>query len=201
MGLSQLSHIRHELELIPEKKTCKGCGQTRELLGQDETKVLEFVPAKPEVHVYVRPNFACRHCKDRVVSPLPPQRPIDLGIAGPGLIAPIVVSKYGEHLPLYRQEHFFARGVLHILRSTQCGWIRATSELLRPLYDRLKKLMLQSPVMWPDDTPVKVLTGDEEGRFWTYIAEEQPYTVYDFTDTRSRDGPARALEVRGHWLL
>ena len=100
-------------------------------------------------------------------------------------------------LPNYRQEDFFARCGLHIPRSTQSDWIRAASGLLRPLYDRLNELVLQSPVMWTDDTPVKVLTGDDEGsrtaRFRTYIAEEQPYTVYDFTETRNRDGPARFL--------
>ena len=197
LDLSQLPHFRHELELIAEEQTCDGCGRARERIGHDETKVLQFVPAKLEVHAYVRPKFACRYCKDRVVSPPPPQRPIERGIAGPGLIAQIVVSKYGDHLPLYRQEDFFARCGLHIPRSTQCDWIRASAELLRPLYEHLKQLVLQSPVLWTDDTTVTVLTGDEQGsrtaRFWTYIAEEHPYTVYDFTDTRSRDGPANFL--------
>ncbi len=197
MDLSQLPHFRHELELIAEERTCDSCGRAREQIGHDETKVLQFVPAQLEVHVYSRPKFACRYCKDRVVSPPPPQRPIARGIAGPGLIAQIVVSKYGDHQPLYRQEDFFARCGLHIPRSTQCDWIRASAELLRPLYEHLKQLVLQSPVLWTDDTTVTVLTGDEQGsrtaRFWTYIAEKHPYTVYDFTDTRSRDGPANFL--------
>jgi transposase len=197
LDLSKLPHYRHELSLIPEEKTCESCGRARDQIGHDETRILEFVPAKLEVHVYVRPKFACRYCKDRVVSPPPPARPIARGIAGPGLIAQIVVSKFGDHLPLYRQEDYFARCGLHIPRSTQCDWVRAAAELLRPLYEHLKQLVLQSPVLWTDDTTVTVLTGDEQGsrtaRFWTYIAEEHPYTVYDFTDTRSRDGPANFL--------
>ena len=197
LDLAHLPHIRHELQLLPQEKTCDGCGREREQIGHDETKVLQFVPAKLEVHVYARPKFACRYCKDRVVSPPPPERPIQRGIAGPGLIAQIVVSKYGDHLPLYRQEDLFARCGLHIPRSTQCDWVRAAADLLRPLYQRMKQLVLKSRVMWTDDTTVKVLTGDEDGsrtgRFWTYLAEEHPYTVYDFTDTRSRDGPAKFL--------
>ena len=155
------------------------------------------MPAKLEVHVHVRPKYACRYCKDGVVSPPPPERPIARGIAGPGLIAQIVVSKFGDHLPLYRQEDFFARHGLHIARSTQCDWVQAAAELLRPLHDRQKELVLKSPVLWTDDIPITVLTGDEEGsrqgRLWTYIGEEYPYSVYDFTENRARDGPAQFL--------
>ena len=153
--------------------------------------------AKLEVHVHVRPKYACRYCKDGVASPPPPVRPIARGIAGPGLIAQIVVAKFGDHLPLYRQEDFFTRHGLHIPRSTLCDWVQAAAELLRPLYERQKELVLQSPVLWTDDTPVTVLVGGQEGsrqgRFWTYIAEEHPYSVYDFTESRARDGPAKFL--------
>ena len=146
---------------------------------------------------HVRPKYACRYCQDGVASPPPPARPIARGIAGPGLIAQIVVAKFGDHLPLYRQEDFFTRHGLHIPRSTQCDWVQAAAELLRPLYERQKELVLQSPVLWTDDTPVTVLTGGQEGsrqgRFWAYIAEEYPYSVYDFTESRARDGPANFL--------
>jgi transposase len=158
---------------------------------------LEYVPAKLEVHVHVRPKYACRYCQDGVTSPPPPLRPITRGIAGPGLIAQIVVGKFGDHLPLYRQEDFFTRHGLHIPRSTLCDWVRAAAELLKPLYQRQKELVLQSPVLWTDDTPVTLLSSGKEGsrtgRFWTYIAEEHPYSVYDFTESRVRDGPASFL--------
>ena len=203
LDLDKLPHFRHEQDLSEADKQCSGCGRAKDCIGQDESKVLEYVPAKLEVHVYVRPKYACRYCKDGVMSPPPPVRPITRGIAGPGLIAQIIVGKFGDHLPLYRQEDFFTRHGLHIPRSTLCDWVQAAAELLRPLYQRQKELVLKSPVLWTDDTPVTVLTGGKEGsrqgRFWTYIANEHPYSVYDFTESRARDGPARFLaEFQGY---
>lgn len=197
IDLDKLPHYRHELDLLAAEKICDCCGRSKDCIGTDETKILEYVPAKLEVHVHVRPKYACRYCKDGVVSPPPPQRPIVRGIAGPGLIAQIVVSKFGDHLPLYRQEDFFTRHGLHIARSTQCDWVRAAAELLHPLYERQTELVLQSPVLWTDDTPVTVLQsgqkGSRTGRFWTYIGEQHPYSVYDFTESRARDGPGEFL--------
>jgi transposase len=197
LDLSKLPHYRHEHDVSEAEKQCSGCGRPKDRIGQDESKVLEYVPAKLEVHIHVRPKYACRWCQDSVASPPPPKRPIDRGIAGPGLVAQILVAKFGDHLPLYRQEDFFTRHGLHIPRSTLCDWVQAAAELLRPLYERQKELVLQSPVLWTDDTPVTVLTGGEkgsrQGRFWAYIAEKYPYTVYDFTESRARDGPASFL--------
>ncbi len=79
------------------------------------------------------------------------------------MIAQIVIAKFGDHLPLYRQEDFFMRHGLHIARSTQCDWVQAAAELLRPLYQRQKELLLQSPVLWTDDTPVTLLGGGQKG--------------------------------------
>jgi transposase len=197
LDFDKLPHFRHEHDLSEVDKQCSGCGRAKDRIGQDESRILEYVPAKLEVHVYVRPKYACRYCKDGVSSPPPPVRPIARGIAGPGLIAQIIVGKFGDHLPLYRQEDFFTRHGLHIPRSTLCDWVQAAAELLRPLYQRQKELVLQSPVLWTDDTPVTVLTsgkeGSRQGRFWTYIGEQHPYSVYDFTESRARDGPAKFL--------
>lgn len=197
LDLDKLPHYRHELDVQPAEKICASCGRAKDRIGQDESRMLEYVPAKLEVHVHVRPKYACRWCQDSVVSPPPPSRPIARSLAGPGLIAQIVVAKFGDHLPLYRQEDFFTRHGLHIPRSTLCDWVQAAAELLRPLYERQKELVLQSPVLWTDDTPVIVLTGGKkgsrQGRFWTYIAAEHPYSVYDFTESRARDGPAKFL--------
>jgi transposase len=198
LDLDKLPHFRHEQDLSEADKQCSGCGRAKDRIGQDESRILEYVPAKLEVHVYVRPKYACRYCKDGVACPPPPERPIARGIAGPGLIAQIVVAKFGDHLPLYRQEDFFARHGLHIARSTQCDWVQAAAELLRPLYERQKELLLQSSVLWTDDTPVTLLGGGQEGsrqgRFWAYISEEYPYSVYDCTESRARDGPANFLQ-------
>jgi transposase len=198
LDLSHLPHHRHELDLSPEEKTCSCCDREMDRIGEDITKILEHVPSKLEVHQHVRPKYACRYCKKGVSSPPPPQRPIARSIAGPGLIAQIVVSKYGDHLPLYRQEDIFVRHGLHIARSTLCDWVRAAANLLQPLYELQCKLVLQSSVLWTDDTPVKVLSGGPEGcrqgRFWTYVGDrEHPYSVYDFTMSRSRDGPQNFL--------
>lgn len=197
LDLDKLPHYRHELDVPPVEKTCGCCGRTKDCIGKDETKILDYVPPKLEVHVHVRPKYACRWCQNGVVSPPPPERPIARGIAGPGLIAQIVVGKFSDHLPLYRQEDFFVRHGLHIARSTQCDWVKAAAELLRPLYNRQKELVLKSPVLWTDDIPIIVLVGGKDGsrqgRFWTYIGEEYPYSVYDFTESRARDGPAQFL--------
>ena len=204
LDLSRLPHHRHETDLSPEEKVCGCCGRSKDRIGEDITPVLEHVPAKLEVHEHVRPKYACRYCKDGVSSPPPPQRPIARGIAGPGLIAQVVVSKFGDHLPLYRQEDIFVRHGLHIARSTLCDWVSAAAQLLEPLYRLQRTRVIQSSVMWTDDTTVKVLVGGEEGsrlgRFWTYVGDqENPYSVYDFTMSRSRDGPQQFLqEFRGY---
>ena len=104
-----MPHYRHELDVSPSEKVCNCCGRTKDCIGQDETKTLDYVLSKVWVHVHVRPKYACRCCKNVVVSPPPPERPIARGIARPGLIDQIVVSKFGDHAPLYRPDNFLAR--------------------------------------------------------------------------------------------
>src|ERR1700685_1949061 len=204
LDLSRLPHHRQEHDLSDAEKVCGCCRRPKDRIGEELTTILEYVPSKLEVHEHVRPKYACRYCKDGVSSPSPPERPIARGIAGPGLIAQIVVSKFGDHLPLYRQEDIFARHGLHLSRSTLCDWVSAAADLLRPLYQLQRRLMLQSAVLWTDDTPVTVLVGGEEGsrqsRFWTYVGDdEHPYSVYDFTMSRGRDGPQSFLQnFRGY---
>ncbi|HEV3302499.1 MAG TPA: IS66 family transposase [Planctomycetaceae bacterium] len=204
LDLSSLPHHRHEQDLPDAEKICSCCRRAKDRIGEEVTRILEYVPSKLEVHEHVRPKYACRYCKDGVSSPPPPERPIARGIAGPGLIAQIVVSKFGDHLPLYRQEDIFTRHGLHLSRSTLCDWVSAAADLFRPLYELQRRLMLQSAVLWTDDTPVTVLVGGEEGsrqgRFWTYVGDdEHPYSVYDFTMSRGRDGPQRFLrDFRGY---
>lgn len=192
----KLPQIRHEHDLSPEEKICSCCGRQMDRIGEDVTRELELQPAKLEAHIHVRPKYACRCCKEGVhAAPLPP-RPIPGGIAGPGLIAEVIVSKFGDHLPLYRLEDILVRSGVYIARSTLCDWVKFAAELFTPLYELQRKLVLQSTVMWTDDTPVTViggLQGSFQGHFWTYIGHERPYSVYDFTKSRSRDGPARFL--------
>ena len=199
LDLSRLPHHRHESELSAAEKICDCCGRHKDRIGEDVTTVVEHVPARLEVHEYVRGKYACRYCKDGVSSPPPPPRPIARGIAGPGLVAEIIVSKFSDHLPLYRLEDIFVRCGVHFARSTLCDWVAAAADLLQPLYDLQRRLVVQSPVLWTDDTPVTVLMGGKEGsrqgRFWTYIGDEYPYSVYDFSMSRCRDGPQSFLQT------
>ena len=200
----KLPQIRHEHDLEPEEKNCSCCGRPMDRIGEDVTRELEFEPAKLEAHIHVRPKYACRCCKDGVAAaPLPP-RPIPGGIAGPGLISQVIVSKFGDHLPLYRLEDILTRHGAYLPRSTLCGWVKAAAYLFQPLYDLQLQRVLQSAVMWTDDTHVTVLGGREgsfQGYFWTYIGDQQyPYSVYDFTTSRSRDGPASFLERYSGYL-
>lgn len=200
----KLRQIHHEYDLTDEEKVCTCCGRTMDRIGEDVTRELEYEPAKLEAHIHTRPKYACRYCKDGVSAvPLPP-RPIPGGIAGPGLITEVIVGKFGDHLPLHRLEDVLARYGVYISRSTMCGWVKAAAELLWPLHDLQRELVLQSSVMWTDDTRVTVLGGEAgsfQGYFWTYIGDkEHPYSVYDFTVSHSRDGPAHFLQSYSGYL-
>jgi transposase len=192
------------LDVPEEDKRCGTCGREKAKIGEDERRVLHFRPAVLEVEVYVLAKYACPCCQSGVTSPAPPERILPRSIAGPGLISEILVSKFSDHLPLYRQEDRFTRLGLYLSRSTLCDWAGAAADLLKPLYDRMVKLVLGSDVIWTDDTPVRMLDPKAEGgsrlaRFWTYISDApSPYSVYDFTDSRKRDGPATFLrDYRG----
>ena len=192
----KLPQIRHEHDLPEKEKTCSCCGRQMDRIGEDVTRELELQPAKLEAHIHVRPKYACRCCKKGVCAAPLPQRPIPGGIAGPGLVSEVIVSKFGDHLPLYRLEDILARSGVYIARSTLCDWVKYAAELFQPLYELQRERVLQSAVMWTDDTSVTVLGGSQgsfEGNFWAYIGYEQPYSVYDFTKSRSRDGPASFL--------
>lgn len=193
----KLPQIRHEHDLSEEEKICLCCGRRMDCIGEDVTRELELQPAKLEAHIHVRPKYACRSCKEGVCAAPLPQRPIPGGIAGPGLVSEVIVSKFSDHLPLYRLEDIIARSGIYIARSTLCDWVQFAAELFKPLYELQRRRVLQSAVMWTDDTPVTVLGGLQgsfQGNFWTYIGHEQPYSVYDFTTNRTRDGPARFLQ-------
>jgi transposase len=135
--------------------------------------VLEFIPARFELHIHVLPKYACSRCRDGVVAPDGPQRPVSGCIAGAGLLAEVAVSKFAEHLPHYRWEDISTRYGLYLPRSTLCDWVRSVADLLKPLYELQKDLVRTAPVIWTDDTYVTFLGGVEPGshtgRFWVYI--------------------------------
>jgi transposase len=197
-SFDHLPHNRIEHDLPEAEKTCPCCGGAKHRIGEDLSRELEFTPAKLEVNVHVLPKYACPKCRDGVASPPVPPKPIPGGIAGPGLVAYVLVGKFSDHLPLYRLEDILTRHGVHLSRSTLCDWVRNAADLLGPLADLQKTRVLQSPVLWTDDTHVLVLggakPGSTKGRFWPYIGDaEHPYCVYDFTMSRARDGPATFL--------
>jgi transposase len=194
----RLPQVRIEHDVPEADKVCSQCGEPKARIGEDEARVLEFVPAHFELHIHVLPKYACSHCRDGVVTPEAPSRPLSGCIAGAGLLAQVVVCKFSEHLPLYRFEDISTRYGLYLPRSTLCDWVSKVADLLKPLYELQKELVRRGGVIWTDDTHVTVLGGEEggsyKGRFWVYIGPTAlPYDVYDFTANRQRDGPARFL--------
>jgi transposase len=200
----RLPQVRIEHDVPEAEKTCSHCGETKARIGADEARVLQFIPARFELHVHVLPKYACSHCRDGVTAPSPPPRPVRGCIAGPGLLSEIIVSKFAQHSTLYRYEDISTRYGLHLSRSTLCDWVGKVADLLGPPYERQRQRVHQAEVLWTDDTPVTVLGGQKPGshtgRFWVYIGPNaSPYDVYDFTENRKRDGPALFLQdYAGH---
>jgi transposase len=202
---NQLPQVRIEHDVPEADKVCTNCGEAKAHIGTDEARVLNFIPARFELQIHVLPKYACSHCRDGVVAPAGPPRPVSGCIAGAGALAEVVVSKFAEHLPLYRLEDISTRYGLYLPRSTLCDWVRHVANLLKPLYQLQKDLVQSAPVIWTDDTHVTVLGGDKpgshKGRFWVYIGPTTlPYDVYDFTEDRKRDGPARFLASYAGYL-
>jgi transposase len=198
LDYDRLPQIRIPHDVPEPEKLCMHCGEAKACIGEDEARVLNFVPAHFELQIHVLPKYACSHCRDGVVAPEGPPRPLSGCIAGAGLLAQVVVSKFAEHLPHYRFEDISTRYGLYLPRSTLCDWVSKVANLLKPLYQLEKELVQMAPVIWTDDTHVTVLGGEEpgshKGRFWVYIGPTAfPYDVYDFTEDRKRDGPSRFL--------
>jgi len=162
---------------LPQGDCCSGCGGALRQFGEDVSEQLEYVPDSFKVIRHVRPKFACNSC-DRVVEAPASSRPIERGLAGPGLLAHVLMSKFGDHLPLYRQSEIYARQGVDIERSTLAGWVGAASELLSPLLDALQKHVLGGAKLHADDTPIPVLAPGNgktrTGRLWTYVRDDRP---------------------------
>ena len=128
-----LPHIRIEHDLTEAEKTCSCCGAPKVRIGEDESRELEFIPARLEVRVHVLPKYACSKCRDGVASPPVPPKPTPGGMAGPGLVAFVVVSNFADHLPLYRLEDILTRHGVYLSRSTLGDWVRDAAAVLEPL--------------------------------------------------------------------
>jgi transposase len=188
-----------EIDVPPEDRKCKCCGQEMTRIGQETREQIEFFPASLYVLETVRPKYACKHCPDgTVVTADQPRQPIEKGLPGPGMLAHVAVSKFCDHIPLNRQSGMFARQGLDLAPSTLGGWMGSAAKLTESLVDVMIERVLTSAVIQTDDTPVPVLDKNldstRKGRLWIYRGDDlNPYTVYDYTPSRARDGPAEFL--------
>jgi transposase len=157
---------------------CPSCGGRLRHVGEDVTETLDYVPGRFKVIRHVREKLSCRAC-DTVVAAPAPDHAIARGRAGAGLLAHILVSKYDDHLPLYRQAEIFAREGVNLETSTLSGWVGATAAALAPLVDALAAEVMSSDTLHVDDTPVPVLAPGngktKTGRLWVYARDERPF--------------------------
>ncbi len=164
--LPRIEH-RHALEHC----TCGACGNPLTVIGESIAEQLDVIPAQFFVHRHIRPQYACRHC-DTVTAVPPPPQVIDKGVPAPGLLAQILVSKYADHVPLYRQAVIYARQRVFIPRATQAGWVGACEVLLAPLVERMRVHLLRETYLQADETRLPVLapgTGrTRTGYLWVY---------------------------------
>jgi transposase len=168
---------REERKILPSQEACPDCGGRLKPLGEDVSEILEYVPEHFKVIRQVRPKLACGRC-DKIVQAEAPSRPITRGMAGPGLLAHVLVSKYCNHLPLYRQEEMYAREGVELDRATLAAWVGGASKVLEPLVGALRRYVLAADKLHADDTPVPVLepgNGKTKiGRLWTYVRDDRP---------------------------
>lgn len=179
------AHLPRERVVHQPACTCPDCGAAMRQIGEDVSEVLEYVPAQFKVIRHVRPKLACVRC-DRIVQEAAASRPIARGLAGPGLLAHMLVAKYCDHLPLYRQAQIYAREGVELERSTMAEWVGSAFGLLEPLTGALARYVFDVGKLHADDTPVPVLDPGrgktKTGRLWTYVRDDRP--------AGSRDPPA-----------
>lgn len=203
-----LEHKEEHHRLTAAELACPACGTQREEIGTETTPQLDYKPASIFIRDHIEHKYACPCCSKKgqpqfVAASKPPQ-PLGKGSPGAGVLAFILVTKYYDHMPLYRQEPMFERQGFNLSRSTACDWMAGCARCLEPLYELMKFEVLQSAVLWTDDTPVKLQGGDPEetkqSRLWAYLGDARhPYNVFDFTLNRRRDGPQKFLEnYRGY---
>ena len=171
-------HLPRETQThMPKHAACPDCGGELRKLSEDVSEMLEYVPESFRVIRYVRPKLSCQGC-ERIVQAPAPSRPIARGLAGPGLLAHVLVSKYADHLPLYRQCEIYERQGIELERSTLADWVGGSSALLDPLVEALRRYVMAAGKLHSDDTRVPVLAPGngktKTGRLWTYVRDDRP---------------------------
>jgi transposase len=197
---ADLPRERVEIDLSDAEKACPHCQSTRVRIGADVSERLDYRPAALFVRQVVRPTYACRTCErvgdnPQVARPPLPPEPIPRGTAAAGLLAHLIVSKYVDHLPLYRQESMLGRLGWEVTRSTLCDQILACAGVLARLYRLMCERVLLSAALHTDDTPIALLGPRRTAHAWIYVGDAaNPYTVFDLSVGRSRDAPAAFLK-------
>ena len=200
-------HLPRTIEEHRPDCNCPHCGMQLKRLGEDVSELLEYVPEHFKVIRVVRPKMSCPKCSAVVQAPAP-SRPIPKSIAGAGLLAHVAVSKYLDHLPLYRQSEIYARQGVDLERSTMAGWIGAISELVQPLVDEIGRYVVNGKKVHADDTPVPVLDPGrgttKTARLWVYVRDDRPAgstdppaAWYRYTPTREGAYPRAHLAKFG----
>jgi len=179
-------HLPREVHThMPAVDNCPDCGGALKKLGEDASEVLEYVPASFVVIRHVRPRMCCGKC-DTILQAPAPSRPVERGLAGPGLLAHVLTAKFCDHLPLFRQSDIYAREGIDLERSTLAKWVGDSSKLLTPLVEALRRYVMAAEKIHGDDTPVPVLAPGngktKTGRLWTYVRDDRP--------AGSQDAPA-----------
>src|SRR4051794_39582409 len=200
---------RIEVLVDVEDKTCPCCGGALHAIGEDREEMLDIVPAVLRVRVIRRPRYGCRACEEAVGQAPAPERPIPGGMAPEALLAHVLVAKYGDFLPLYRQAGIFARQGIGLDRSTLCDWVGRACWWLEPLWRLLRRHVMSSTRIFADDTTLPVLDPGrgrtKPGRLWGYAIDDRPWggstppaVVYLYAEDRKGEHPAAHLaEFRG----
>ena len=196
---------RVEVVVDVADKTCGCCGAPLHTIGEDQSEMLDYVPAQFRVQVIRRPRYGCRACEGAVVQEPAPERPIDGGLATEALLAHVLVNKYADHLPLYRQSQIFARQGVDLDRSTLCNWVGRACWWLEPMHELVLRTVLSSPKVVADDTTLPVLDPGrgrtKTGRLWCYAVDNRPWSgpghpaaAYAYSEDRKGEHPASHLK-------
>jgi transposase len=203
-------HLHRNDQILSPGSQCSACGGVLKTLGEDVTEELEYIPGRFVVNRIIRPRMACCCCEAICQSPLP-SRPIEKGRPGPGLLAHVLVNKYADHLPLYRQSQIFGREGVDLDRSTLADWVGKSAALLEPLADAIQRHVLSGQAIFADDTPVKLLSPGagktKTARLWAYARDERPWTseappaaFYRFSRDRKGEQPTEHLKDYTGWM-
>lgn len=187
-------HLRREELVIEPTIDITNCKK----IGEEITEILEWEPGELFVKKYIRPKYA-KPYNEGIVTGMLPSRPLEKAMAGAGLLAQIVIDKYVDHLPLYRQMQRFERSGVKLPYSTLTDWVSSTCKLIEPLYEALKKEVLRTQYLHVDETPIKVLDKDKKGQthrgyYWVYQNSLDKIVFFDYQEGRGREGPVELLQ-------